>query len=241
MFLTGFVLAHLGIVQVEGADAANHEGFHIGLVSLLGDSIGFIGNVELGTLVVELFHQDKEILVEVHGFLTESALYHFTIALGHLHLSSALSPVEQWNTESYFHHLIVLQRVIGSLESLVGTGKTYLGKQGNLTEIPFRLGHFVIGFQLAATDVVGKGIVGQSLFQSILIVHEHGRESVRQDWFQFFVFTQGEERTELEHVALQGTLVVGQGRLGIQHVQFQLEHIVFADLSHASLGLGHFV
>ena len=108
MFLTGFVLAHLGIVQVEGTDAPDHEGFHIGLVSLLGDSIGFIGNVELGTLVVELFHQDKEVLVEVHGFLTETALYHFTIALRHLHLSSAFAPIEQWDTESHFYHLIVL-------------------------------------------------------------------------------------------------------------------------------------
>ena len=241
MLLTGLVLAHLSIVQVEGADAPDHEGFHIGLVSLLGDSIGFIGNVELGTLVVELFHQNKEVLVEVHGFLTESALHHFTVALGHLHLSSALAPVEQWNTESHFHNLIVLQRVVGSLECLVCAGEAHLGEQGNLTEITFRLGHFIIGFQLSATDVVGKGIVGQSLFQGILIVHEHGREGVRQDRFQFFVFTQGEERTELEHVAFQGTFVVGQGRLGIQHVQFQLEHIVFTDLSHASLGLRHFV
>ena len=46
---------------------------------------------------------------------------------------------------------------------------------------------------------------------------------------------------EGEHGILQGTFVVGQGRFGIQHVQLQLEQVVFADLSHAAFDLGHFV
>jgi hypothetical protein len=35
-------------------------------------------------------------------------LHHFTITLGYLHLSPALPPVEQRDTETYFHNLVVL-------------------------------------------------------------------------------------------------------------------------------------
>jgi len=241
VLLSGFVLAHLGIVQVEGADTTYHEGLYIGLVSALGDLVGLIGNVELGTLVVELLHQDEKVLVEVHGLFLEAALYHFPVALGYLHLTTAFAPVEQWDAEAYFHYLIVLQRVVGTTESLVGAGETHLGEEIDLTEVAFSLGHFIVGFQLATTDVVGKGIVGQCLVQGILIVHQHGWKGVRKDRFQFFILSQGQERAELEHVALQGTFVVGQSRLGIQYIQLQLEHIVLADLSHLSLGLRHFV
>ena len=241
MLLAGFVLAHLGIVQVECTDASNHEGLHVCLVTLLGDGVSLIGNVELGTLVVELLHQDEEILVKVHGLLSEPALHHLAVALSHLHLSATLAPIQQRHLEPYLYNLIVLQRIVRIAEPFSRTGKPHLGKQGYLTQVTLRLGYVVIGFQLASTDVVGKGIVGQCLVQSILIVYQHGRERIRQDRFQFYVFAQGQERAELEHVALERALVIGQGRLCIQHVQFQLQHIVLADLAHLAFGLCHFV
>jgi hypothetical protein len=53
VFLPGFVLVHLGIVQVERVDFANHERFDAGFVSALGDGISFRGDAELTALVVE--------------------------------------------------------------------------------------------------------------------------------------------------------------------------------------------
>ena len=160
MLLSGLVLAYLCIVQVEGADAAYHERLYVGLVTALCYLVSFISNVQLGTLVVELLYQDEKVLVEVHGLFLQTALYHFPVALGYLHLSPALAPVEQRDAETYLYYLVVLQRVVGTAEVLVGTGEAHLSKKADLAEVSLGFGHFIVGFQLATTDVVGKGIVG---------------------------------------------------------------------------------
>ena len=69
MFLAGFVFRVLGVVQVEGADFSYHKSFYAGSVALLGDEVGFLGDVELLCLVVEVLDQQEDVLVEVHLFL----------------------------------------------------------------------------------------------------------------------------------------------------------------------------
>ena len=188
MLLTGLVLAHLGIVQVEGTDASNHECFHIGVIAFLGDGIRFIGYVQLCPLVIELFHQDEQVLVEVHGFLAQAALGDFLVAFGHLHLPASLSPIQDRNLESDFNHLVVFQWVVSPLECTVGTGKAHLGEEVDLSQIAFSLGYIVFRFQLSATDVVCEGIVLQGLVQNILIVETDVRKAFGQDGFQLLVF-----------------------------------------------------
>ena len=110
---------------------------------------------------------------------------------------------------------------------MVGARISHLGEQGDFPEISPGFGHFVVGFQLAPADVAGKGVVGQGFFQHVLIVEQSSGNGVRQDGIQFLLSFQGQERAEGEHGILQGTFVVGQGRFGIQHVQLQLEQVVF--------------
>ena len=50
-----------------------------------------------------------------------------------------------------------------------------------------------------------------------------------------------EERSEGELAGLAGTLAVGQGTAGGEHVEAQLQHVVLADGAHAALSLRHLV
>ena len=144
VFLAGFVLADLGVVQVEGADLSHHEGFDIGVIAFAGNPVGFSGNLQLAFLVVELFGQDEEVLVEVHGFLAQLAFSHLTVAFGHTDLSAPFSPVEQGDSDSDFHHLIVFQVLVGGTEAVVGARISHLGEQGDFPEISPGFGHFVV-------------------------------------------------------------------------------------------------
>ena len=69
MFLSRLVLGVLRVVQVEGINLAYQEGFDTGLVALLGDGVGFFGDSQLLRLVIKMFHQQENILIEVYLFL----------------------------------------------------------------------------------------------------------------------------------------------------------------------------
>lgn len=69
MFLSRLVLGVLRIVQVEGVNLAYQEGFDTGLVALPGDGVGFFGDSQLLRLVIKMFHQQENILIEVYLFL----------------------------------------------------------------------------------------------------------------------------------------------------------------------------
>ena len=69
MFLSCLVFGVLSVVQVEGINLAYQESFDTGLVALLGDGVGFFGDSQLLCLVVEMFHQQENILIEINLFL----------------------------------------------------------------------------------------------------------------------------------------------------------------------------
>ena len=113
MLLTGFVFRVLCIVQVQGADFTYHKGLYTGLVTLLSNDIRLFGYVQLLRLVVEVSHQQKDVLVKVHLFLTDSGQDHFTVALCHPYLAAALAPVKDRNLDAYLHNLIIKQVPVG--------------------------------------------------------------------------------------------------------------------------------
>ena len=72
MFLSCLIFRVLRIIQIQGIDFTYQESFNTCFISLLGYRIGFFGYVQLLCLIIEMLHQQKNILVEVDLFLTES-------------------------------------------------------------------------------------------------------------------------------------------------------------------------
>ena len=107
MLAACLIFLALRVVQVECGNLSYHEGLYIGVIAFSGYLVSLISQMKLCLLVVELLNQYKDILVEVHGLLTQFAFCHFAIALCHFYLSATLAPVQYWNPESYFHYLIV--------------------------------------------------------------------------------------------------------------------------------------
>ena len=70
MLLTSLIFLCLGVIQIQCRDFTNHEGFHIGTVTFLGNLVRIVCYLQLGLLVIELFYKDKQILIEIHGLLT---------------------------------------------------------------------------------------------------------------------------------------------------------------------------
>ena len=70
MLLTSLIFLCLGVIQILCRDFTNHEGFHIGTVTFLGNLVRIVCYLQLGLLIIELFYKDKQILIEIHGFLT---------------------------------------------------------------------------------------------------------------------------------------------------------------------------
>ena len=65
MFLSRIIFRVLRIIQIQGIDFTYQESFNTCFISLLGYRIGFFGYVQLLCLIIEMLHQQKDILVEV--------------------------------------------------------------------------------------------------------------------------------------------------------------------------------
>ena len=70
MFLSRIIFRVLRIIQIQGIDFTYQESFNTCFISLLGYRIGFFGYVQLLCLIIEMLHQQKNILIEVYLFLT---------------------------------------------------------------------------------------------------------------------------------------------------------------------------
>ena len=226
------ILLHLRVVEIERGDAAYHESGHIGVVAALRYLGGLVGYGELLLLVAEPFHEYEQILIEVHRFLTQAALRHLTVALGHLHLSAAFAPVYERYAQAYLHHLVVLEATVGVRNAVVGAGIAYLREERYLAQIALGLGHLIVGFELPAAQVAHKLVVGQSLFESVGIGHLHHRDTRRYLRLYLHRRLQIEKRPQGEHVALQLRLAVGHVGAGVEQVQLHLQQVVLADLTH---------
>ncbi len=70
MFLSRIIFRVLRIIQVQGINFTYQESFNTCLISLLCYCIGFFGYVQLLRLIIEMLHQQKNVLIEVDLFLT---------------------------------------------------------------------------------------------------------------------------------------------------------------------------
>ena len=70
MLAACLILLALRVVQVECGNLSYHESLYIGVIAFSGYLVSLICQMKLCLLVVELLNQYKDILVEVHGFLT---------------------------------------------------------------------------------------------------------------------------------------------------------------------------
>jgi len=129
VFLPGFVFGVLRIVEVEGTYFTNHKSLHTGLVTFLGYQVGFFGYFQLLGLVIEVCHQQEDVLIEIHLFLADFGKYHFTVALGHPHLATTFSPVEDRYFYTDFDNLVIQQILIGRGELIVLSCIANAGKQ----------------------------------------------------------------------------------------------------------------
>ena len=92
---------------------------------------------------------------------------------------------------------------------------------------------------MAAAHGGGKGIVLEGVAEHLLIPEMQRRDALGDDGF--YVGLHIQEGTQGELAGLPVALAVGQGAVGVQHVQLQLQHIILADGTHLPLGLCHFV
>ena len=239
VFAARLVLAGLGVVQVERRDAPDQKRLHVALVAPARDGIGLERDLQLHGLIVELLGQYEQTLAEV-GFLPAQLLaHHLTARLGHLDLPPALAPVEDGQLKADFDHLVVLQLRIGAPEIAVAPRKTDLSVERHLPATRPGPGHLVVGFELAAAQIIDRGAQLQRFLQHVAIFQRQGRHAVGQHRDQFFPFAQGQERTQREHVRFQAALAGRQRGTCVEHVQTQLEQVVLADFPHAPLAFGH--
>ena len=113
MLLPGFVFGVLRIVEVKGTYFTNHKSLHTGLVTFLGYLVRLFGYFQLLGLVVEVCHQQENVLIEVHLFLADFGKYHFAVALGYPHLAATFSPIEDRYFYTDLDNLVVQQILIG--------------------------------------------------------------------------------------------------------------------------------
>ena len=64
MLLFSLILRLLRVVQVQNIDLTDHECLDRGLVALLSNRIGFLSDLQLSGLVIKVFHQQENILIE---------------------------------------------------------------------------------------------------------------------------------------------------------------------------------
>ena len=65
MLLFSLILRLLCIVQIQNIDLSDHECLDRSLVALLGNHISFLSDLQLGSLVIKVFHQQENILIEM--------------------------------------------------------------------------------------------------------------------------------------------------------------------------------
>ena len=99
--------------------------------------------------------------------------------------------------------------------------------------------HGIVGFELATTHGVGKGVVLQGVAEHILIDQDHFGDVVGHD--RLDVFLHIEEGLQFEHSRFATALHAGQCRLGIEHLEAHLENIVLTDAAHLALCLRHLI
>lgn len=83
MFLSRIIFRVLRIIQIQGIDFTYQESFNTCFISLLGYRIGFFGYVQLLCLIIEMLHQQKNVLIEVYLFLTNFESTTSPVALGY--------------------------------------------------------------------------------------------------------------------------------------------------------------
>ena len=108
MLLFSLILRLLCIVQVQNIDLSDHECLDRSLVALLGNHISFLSDLQLGSLVIKVFHQQENILIETDFLLTNLGQCHIAVRFGNLHFAPALTPVENRDRHADFHHLVSL-------------------------------------------------------------------------------------------------------------------------------------
>ena len=108
MLLFSLILRLLCIVQVQNIDLSDHECLDRSLVALLGNHISFLSDLQLGSLVIKVFHQQENILIETDFLLANLGQCHIAVRLGNLHFAPALTPVENRDRHADFHHLVSL-------------------------------------------------------------------------------------------------------------------------------------
>lgn len=106
MLLFSLILRLLRIVQVQNIDLSDHECLDRSLVALLGNHISFLSDLQLGSLVIKVFHQQENILIETDFLLANLGQCHIAVRFGNLHFAPALTPVENRDRHADFHHLV---------------------------------------------------------------------------------------------------------------------------------------
>ena len=154
--LAGEILGVAGVVELEDAHAADQEGLDGGLVAGVGHAVGLTGKLQLAGLVVELFGEQEDVLVEVQFLLPELGADHVAVALGHLDLPLALAPVQDRYRQSDRHNLLVADVVVGHGQLAVHSGVADGHVQVHLVPLALGCGHIVVGLEFAAQDILGK-------------------------------------------------------------------------------------
>ena len=83
-------------------------------------------------------------------------MYHVAVALCHAYLSLALAPVQNRNRQSDRDHFLIPGLIVGYGQLPVHSGITDCHIEVHLITLALGYGHFIIGLQLAALDVLGK-------------------------------------------------------------------------------------
>ena len=161
----GVVLAVLGVVQFESADGAGHECLHIGVVASVGNAVHLIGDAQLACLVVQLFHEDEEVLLERLLLLFQLIAPCLAVVFSHAHATLASAPVQQRNAHAHFHTLVFVQWRIGTTPAAVLPRIAHAGIDVHAAAVAPCRSHVVVGFQTVAFQSVCQRVVLDSLLK----------------------------------------------------------------------------
>ena len=92
----------------------------------------------------------------------------------------------------------------------------HTGKEVDAAQVSACRCHFIISFELAAANVLCKGVAFQCLVQHTVILHLYIGNSGGQHRIQAFLLGHPEERTELEHFCIQVALCLSHVGLALQ-------------------------
>ena len=199
----------------------------------LHDVIAFLGDVlrphrraALLRLVVELHHAGTHVVGKLDVGLLHLRLGDFHVCLGHPHLSLAHAPVVNGDGHGQPHRLVVFQPAVGGGQLVAGLAQPHPSAELHLQAAAGPgLGQGALRLQQVELLFQRMGGVHVGLVEHVLSVHLDVRHIMGRQQFHVVIIQDAQVGKQFEEPGTQGEARAVHAHLGVQHGQFQLQHL----------------